>query len=150
MTQASALDPLNRCYDKLIALCDDLELVADCLPDRAPPALCQRLSCEVVSTLMRAHLCEEELLLPLLAGSPRPELRHLAGRLRKEHEFDSGVALEVEELLASLAIGRATLSPDAMGYMLRSFFESMRRHIRSEQDLLVLINDITPSSGHLH
>ena len=77
-------------------------------------------------------------------------MRHLAIRLRQEHAFDSATALEIQDALTALATGTPALSADATGYLLRAFFESLRRHVHAEQDLIILINDITPSAGRLN
>src|SRR5690606_22465415 len=105
---------------------------------------------EVISVLSQTHRIESEVLLPILERSSRAEIRHLATRLRQEHDFDGQAAMEVEEALLALGLGTSTLSADALGYLLRSFFESVRRHVHSEQDLIFLLSDLPPSSESLH
>ncbi len=134
---------LGRCYDRLLALCDRLEAIADSLPGSVDPATCTALAIDLADALPQAHAEEERVLLPLLAISERPELRHLANRLRQEHRLDAAAAMEIEETLLALATGRPLLSAEATGYQLRSFFESVRRHVRAEQDMLVLLGDMS-------
>jgi len=150
MAQHSSLEPLHRSHERLLEICDELEAIADGLPDRVPAARCQVLAGAAVAALLQAHESEEQLLLPMLGDSPRPELRQLAARLRREHEFDGETVMEVEEALLALAAGQPNLSPDAIGYLLRSFFESLRRHIQSEQNLLMLLGDLPPDRRSLH
>lgn len=141
------IQALNRCYTDLLDICDVLEAIADGLPNNVPAAHCTRLATEIVDLLARTHREEEAILLPLLAASPRPELRQLARRLREEHDYDDDAVVEVREALLAIASREPLLSPDATGYLLRSFFESLRRHVRAEQDLLAILIGLSPSSG---
>jgi len=147
MAHGLPLDSLNRCYDALLALCDRLELVADSLPDHVRPGDCAFLAHEVVEVLARTHDEEEQALLPLLSASPRPEVRQMAERLRREHRIDSNAVFEVQAALLELAAGRPHQEPEALGYLLRAFFETVRRHVRAEQDLLVLLAGQMPPDG---
>lgn len=137
---------LNRCYVDLLDICDRLEAIADGLPNNVPATQCAQLASEIVDLLARTHREEEAILLPLLAASPRPELRQLARRLRAEHDYDDDAVVEVREALIAIATAQPLHSPDATGYLLRSFFESLRRHVRADQDLLAILVDL-PSSG---
>ena len=80
-------------------------------------------------TLTQAYqrALEEEALFPILLASGRPELHQTVARLRQEHLSDSDTAGEVSEAVHALVTGHAIVSPDALGYLLRSFFGSMRR-----------------------
>lgn len=138
---------LNRCYADLLSICDRLEAVADGLPNNVPAGHCTRLAAEIVDLLARTHREEEAILLPLLATSPRPELRQLARRLREEHDYDDDAVVEVREALLAVAAAEPLHSPDATGYLLRSFFESLRRHVRAEQDLLAILIELPPSGA---
>lgn len=133
------IDTLHQCYSDLLDMCDKLEAVADGLPDNVPPAYCAWLASEIVDLLARTHLQEEAILLPLLSGSPRPELRQLASRLREEHDYDDDAILEVRDALLAIAARQPLHSADATGYLLRSFFGSLRRHVRAEKDLLAIL-----------
>lgn len=141
---------LNRCYTDLLSICDALEAVADGLPNNVSATQCTELATEIVDLLALTHREEEAVLLPFLASSPRPELRHLARRLREEHDYDDDAVIEVREALLALAARHPLRSADATGYLLRSFFESLRRHVRAEQDLLAIFTDLTPPRGTLN
>lgn len=141
MTQIPPLQMLNRGYLILLDVCDQLEAIADSLPNSVSAADCARLAAEIVDLLARTHREEEAILLPMLASSQRPELRQLANRLRGEHDYDDNAVIEVRDALLSLSTGRPLHSPDATGYLLRSFFESLRRHVLAEQDLLAILAD---------
>lgn len=149
MTGDPTFHALNRCYERLLSTCDALEALADSLPGPIPADHCRALADMTVRLVAETHALEDKVLLPVLASSTRRELRVVAERLRQEHEFDNQAAIEIEDALTDLASGRATLSADAVGYLLRSFFESVRRHVHAEQDLLMLI-DQNPSGRSLH
>ncbi|ODT77968.1 MAG: hypothetical protein ABS76_25480 [Pelagibacterium sp. SCN 64-44] len=141
------MDDLKRRYQRLLDICARLETVADDLPDRVDRGACTLLAIEIVYAIEQTHAEEERSLLPLLAASPRPELQQLANRLRQEHDLDELAAVEVQETLIALAAGRPTLPAEATGYQLRSLFESVRRHVHAEQDMLVLLGASTNPSG---
>lgn len=141
---------LQACYEDLLCVCDELEAIADGLPGNVSNALCSRVAGDVITVLNQTHRIESQVLLPILDTSPRPEVRHLASRLRQEHDFDGQAAMEIEEALLALGLGKSKLSADALGYLLRSFFESVRRHVHSEQDLILLLKDLPAKPESLH
>ena len=146
----SDLKDLRERYSRLLEFCDLLEGIADGLPNDFSRAHCQMLASSVAALVLTTHVIEDQVLMPLLLASDHTGLRMAAERLRQEHEFDDQAAMEVEEALHDLLLGRSRMSPDATGYLLRSFFESVRRHVSAEQDLLCLLEDITPANRSLH
>lgn len=150
MKPASPLNRLRSSYERLLGVCDELEVFADGLSRRVPASHCAELIQRLSNTLTTTHEEEELVLLPVLSSSSQPGLRNLATRLRQEHIFDSQVVMEIEEALLDWAGGIPGLSPDAIGYLLRSFFESVRRHVRTEQDLLLLLFTPPPPADSVH
>ncbi|WP_137152733.1 hemerythrin domain-containing protein [Devosia sp. FKR38] len=150
MKPASPLNRLRSRYEDLLGVCDELEAFADGLPGVVPATLCAQLIRRLADALSATHREEEAVLLPVLSSSTQVGLRNVATRLRQEHVFDSQVVMEIEESLLDWVAGAPGLSPDAIGYLLRSFFESVRRHVRSEQDLLLLLFEGMPPAGVLH
>jgi len=141
------LDALEQTYGELLALCDGLETVADSLPHAATARLCLSLAASLEPLVARTHDQEEQSLFPLLEASQRTQWGPTLARLRAEHLADHSAATEVSEALHDLAAGHSTLSPDAMGYLLRSFFESMRRHVQSEQELVAMVRRDAGDTG---
>lgn len=133
------LDALDQTYGELLALCDGLETVADSLPHATTPRLCLTLATSLEPLVARTHQLEEALLFPLLEASQNPQWGPTLVRLRSEHLADHGAATEVSEALHDLGDGHSPLSPDAMGYLLRSFFETMRRHVQSARELIAMV-----------
>ncbi|WIJ26971.1 hemerythrin domain-containing protein [Devosia sp. RR2S18] len=150
MRNNSPLVALERHHWALLHICEELEMAADDLPDRLEPARCAKLVRATLTTLADAHAGEERLLFPMLAAAAPLDLAPVARRLRQEHETDQAAAEELKEALLSFAEGRPFLSTDAMGYLLRSFFEGVRRHVRSEQELVTLLLDFAGHKGSMH
>lgn len=136
--QNRPVEALYQSYDELWALCDALEAVADSLPHNVSARICMTLAANLEPLMARSHRLEEETLFPLLEASKTPQLSHTLARLRDEHLTDDSTAAEVSETLHELGTDRSALSPDAIGYLLRSFFESLRRHIQSERELIAM------------
>ena len=133
------IEALEQSYGELLALCDALEAVADSLPHTINARTCTKLSDAAEPVIARVHRVEEEALFPLLATSQKPQLSRTLARLREEHLTDHSVAAEVSEALHGLGTGQSKLSADAVGYLLRSFFESMRRHVQGVHELIAMV-----------
>jgi len=126
---------LMQTFQRQMKLCDDLEAVADSLPSRLDRQFCLHLARQIGPLLQAAHAAEELFLFPALGGTgtPAPEL---VERLRLEHIEDECFGEEVQHELLQLGQGQPVLAPEATGYMLRGFFEGLRRHMRHELELL--------------
>ena len=137
--QSRSLAALEQTYGELLALCDGLEAVADSLPHAVAPRVCLTLAAGIEPLVERAHELENSELFPLLEASQTPHLGPTLARLRADQLTDRSAAAEVSEALHDLGTGQSALSPDAMGYLLRSFFERTRRHVQSEKELIAMV-----------
>lgn len=133
----SCIEELELNYLALLRLCDRLEMIADCLPG-SDSCICLATADDLEQLIYSTHALEEAALFPLLVALNRAELDKTIARLRQEHLADSSTAGEVSEILRGLAAGRPDLSPDAIGYLLRSVFDVMRRHILGVRELMRL------------
>ncbi len=131
-------------HECLMALCAALEAVADSLPNNVDRQQCLLLSRALGPLLYRAQELEEKQVFPALLdlGRPRLDLAGTIERLRIEHQIDLCYAEEVQEMLKSYGEGHQVIAPDTAGFMLRGFFESLRRHIAFEQELLAPLLDL--------
>ncbi|MCA1406271.1 hemerythrin domain-containing protein [Ensifer sp. IC3342] len=128
---------LENGYDGLLELCDRLEAIADALPNAIDVTHYDEIANTLVPTLGSLHELEEQVLFPQLrARTDRRNVSALIERLREEHRQDERAAADVAEVLGELLHGRCSLSWDAIGYMLRALFESLRRHVATERLLL--------------
>ena len=144
MLPNSQIAALELSYQEMLDLCDLLEGIADDLP-HTDSRLCLSAADVLEPMVDTTHRLEEAVLFPMLAASNRVELKRATARLRQEHISDSSTAEEVSEILRDVARGRPSLSPDAIGYLLRSFFDGMRRHIHGERELMQLF--LPPADG---
>lgn len=130
-------------HDKL-ALCDRLEEIADALPDNIDPKTCSTTARAIEPILSKAHQYEEENLFPALARLNQGTIDQslVFKRLKEEHYEDRCFGEEVRDVLISYGEGKPTQTADATGYMLRGFFESLRRHIALEAELARPLKDV--------
>lgn len=131
---------LQSAFTMQMELCDALECIADSLPGRLDRQQCLHVARLIGPLIKRAHATEEQLLFPSVAGR-QGHADDLVETLRLEHLEDECFADEIQYELLQLGEGKPVLAPEATGYMLRGFFEGVRRHIRHERELLSLIGN---------
>lgn len=122
-----------------LALCEELEAIADSLPSDIDTQKCLQAARTLYPAIKRAHDFEENKVFPLLSsdmgsyyGGSQPPLASSLERLRYEHWEDESFAEELSDALASRITDVA--NAETIGYMLRGFFEGLRRHIAFETD----------------
>lgn len=120
-------------------LCDLLEVIADDLPRITQPVWREAL--RLIATLLPNHLDDMiGVLIPLLIKrqSTDPTCSRMLQRL--QFEFQEGYlrVSELSDLLTDASVSKPSgLSPDAVGYALRGFFETLRRQMSWEQEVLL-------------
>ncbi len=125
---------LRLAFDNQIELCDELEQLADRLPE-LDPQRCLHVANAIGPLITEAHQLEETLLFPLLLAR-LAEGPALVESIKIDHLEDECFADEVADHLCLLGSGATGLQSEATGYMLRAFFEGVRRRIRHERALL--------------
>jgi len=126
-------------HDARLALCGELESIADMLPSLPRPARIRRL-CGQIECAATLHFKRADTLLAVLArGRETPSLTDLRGQLAEMHAMDT---IHGEDLIGlfwdSIARGSVT-RPGEFGYMLRCYFDGCRRAIALESALLMLL-----------
>ena len=126
---------MERVLEEKSRICDALEEIADSLPDRLDKARCLQLASLLVPVVRSSHCYEEDVIFPayrsaLACDSDASPLT----RLRAEHFEDECYAEELTETLLAVARGGDIANAEALGYMLRAFFESVRRHVAFERE----------------
>lgn len=136
LDQISALAVDHACQ---LGFCDLIERIADALPEIID-VRAARFVVLVLRIGMPGHSrLEEEVLFPILRrrSNQAPELPVFLAQLEQEHANDHEFASEIaEELEVSINEGRAR-NGDMLGYMLRGYFTSQRRHIEWENATVV-------------
>ncbi len=122
--------------DRQLAVCTRLEQLADQLPDSTDATECLSLANEMIDSLAEAHKFEESILFPILEERffQDSQLSKTLERLRFEHLEDEGFAGELKTCLEDFAETGATDNVNLLGYMLRGFFEGVRRHTAFERE----------------
>lgn len=137
--QRNPLDLLEHDHARQADLCDSLERIADSLPADVDRRRCREAAYALRHDLPLHHMDEEEGLFPLLRrhAAQSENLAVIMARLSSEHAADESFAEELTEELERLGEGLSPPNPEALGYMLRGFFESYRRHIHWENEILL-------------
>lgn len=135
----SPLDLIEHEHLIQAQLCDSLERIADDLPDSVDRRLCLKVIDSLQSEMPLHHRDEELGLFPLIERRALPDdnIHDILARLALEHATDESFATELLESLEGLSEGRKLKNPEMVGYMLRSFFESYRRHILWENAIVL-------------
>ena len=118
------------------ALCEKLESIADSLPDSADAQDCLQLAQALVPLVKRVHDYEENKVFPWLVHVRKADATLLSTleRLRYEHLGDEEFATDLSSALRAYVTQRQTCNTEALAWMLRGFFEGMRRHIAFERE----------------
>lgn len=143
------IERLKDAWRDQLALCDALEHLADTLPQSADRGGCLRIARAIPTLLAKGHQLEETVLFPLLERHWRtvPGLPKTIDTLRFEHLEDAAYAEELHDALIAHGRGLDRPSAETLGYMLRSFFENIRRHIRFDTEVLIPLLASIPADG---
>ncbi len=143
------LSVLDADHAAKLSLCARLERIADGLPHTVDASLAG--SCvPVLQKGLRAHvLLEERELFPLLRRRSLDDaaIEQVLEQLEQEHSSDDWFAGEIADELEFLAAAQAPRNPEMLGYMLRGFFVSLRRHIEWENTVVLRLarRSLTPA-----
>lgn len=124
--------------------CDRLEVFADILPNRGDDRDCLLLAQNIVPLVLRAHAFEEEVIFPrlMLRRDLPVSAPQSFERLKFEHMGDEEFANDLCISLRDFVVNPRHSNPETLSWMLRGFFEGLRRHVAFERELLLpLIED---------
>lgn len=142
-TETTLNSSLHADFEKNLALklklCAALEDLADRLPYGVGDDHCLTLAKSLLPILKRAQELEEQQIFPHLRQCYQSDetLPPTLARLEGEHCEDEAFAEELSEHLIAFVQDRKSGNPDLIAYMLRGFFESLRRHIAFEREHLL-------------
>ena len=148
------MPPLERITaqaERISLLCDLLEAIADSLPSPEAGA------CEEAAQICRAevHRHYEDVntvLIPALRSRVRdnPDRARLLARIEEDLHEDATRLAELIDILGIYGAGRESpLNAEAFGYALRGFFETIRRQLSWEAEVLVPMADQVLEDGDL-
>ncbi|QKV17492.1 hemerythrin domain-containing protein [Oricola thermophila] len=126
-------------HEEQLALCQKLEEIADELPEISDTQMCLSLARKIQPMVRAAHEHEERTVFPILMASDGIDsnLKASLERLRYEHWEDESYADEVSDALSRFVTDKASVNVETLAYMLRGFFEGLRRHIAFEREHIV-------------
>ncbi|SIQ15626.1 Hemerythrin HHE cation binding domain-containing protein [Rhizobium sp. RU20A] len=139
LSLTESLKQLDDIHREKLAVCDQLEAIADSLPSDVNRQRCLYAAKAIAQVVRAAHRFEETTIFPAIA-SHFPDVPHLESTLRRlqfEHCEDEGFADELSDALHRLAAADPRVHPETIGYMLRGFFTTVRRHIAFEREHLI-------------
>jgi hemerythrin-like domain-containing protein len=140
--KATADDPLDiiaREHALQLELSKSLEFIADGLPAQVDRRLVREVTA-ILSRGLSAHFeMEERLLFPLLRQRANDDAALVAAldQLAMEHARDDDISAELVDELTVLAEQGRARNAEMLGYMLRGYFESQRRHIEWENAVVL-------------
>lgn len=140
-----AIRKFENSHGRILAVCEELERLADGLPALPTNGSHLRLARRMGIVLRDAHVLEEQEILPIFAAALGDEaVRDSVATLTEEHRTDEAFADEVAEVLMEWGAGERHHDAATLGYMLRGLFDNLRRHTARERDQL-----IRPARGRL-
>ena len=129
------IEAMTLIHDRKVALCEELENIADSLPSNVDELACLSVATKLVPILRLAHEYEESVIFSAyekaVAGSGQSMS---VERLRCEHISDECFAADLTEILLKIGHGGDVDQAETLGYMLRGFFDSLRRHVAFENE----------------
>lgn len=132
-------------------LCDLLEAIADGLPHRFDTGLAVIAVSILEGSVPRHMRLEEEALFPVLRNRVALEdpLHAALACLEEEHERDGASLVELTDGLKTAAQQGSVQNADMLGYMLRGYFDSQRRHIAWEDRVVLPVARQVLTQGDL-
>ena len=138
---------LNYHLKTQLALCNSLEEIADGLPDNIDNQECLHIARSIYATVKRAHDFEENVVFPLLTRNGDDHITATIDRLHGEHWEDESFAQELQDALIKFVADRQHGNAETLSYMLRGFFEGIRRHIAFEKEFVAPLIQKAESRG---
>ncbi|HEX7075223.1 MAG TPA: hemerythrin domain-containing protein [Hyphomicrobiaceae bacterium] len=142
----------NAHFEIKLELCSALEAIADGLPSLVDRNTCLRVAEALLPAFQMAHAFEEEAVYPTFSAEAfcSEERQKTLARLRVEHVEDEALAEEITERLLPIGYGSGVENPEALGFMLRTFFRSVRRHVAFEREYILPVVGGWPLPNFLH
>lgn len=126
-------------HESLLKLCSSLEKIADSLPNIPNVQECLVICRDIFPIVKNAHNFEEKILFPILhkAKEDKETLDKNLERLCYEHWEDESFAEEISDAFRAYIDQPIKAEADKLAYMLRGFFEGIRRHIAFEVEYIL-------------
>lgn len=136
---------MERAHARKLDMCALLEEIADSLPERVDALKCLAAANTLAPLLRDVHRFEENAVFPVFEARSTACGRYAGSthRLKAEHMEDEAFAEELTEALMAIGHGEPMSNPEALGFMLRGLFETIRRHVAFEREhVLPIIGEL--------
>jgi hemerythrin-like domain-containing protein len=120
-----------------LALSELLEDIADSLPHKVDANQILISSAILRHRTDLQYALRKEGLFPLLRRRGDAALAEACDRLEREYAEDKDYAHEILEVLEDVSWVTGSANADSVGYMLRGYFASLRRHVAWESEILL-------------
>lgn len=123
----------------LEGLCKDLESIADGLPGPLKVKTSLLIAASIIPIVRSAHRFEEDHIYPVLVDviCNGTRMQDEILRLKSEHWIDEDLGEEICSALIEFATHQNPAKAEPLSWMLRGFFESMRRHVAFEHAVIL-------------
>ena len=127
---------MKQHFQVLHDLCNQLEEIADALPENVDGQKLLTIARHIFPTIKTAHYFEEMRIFPHIRVEAEGEsdLIHSLERLQYEHWEDESFAEELCDAMIKFVMDDQDQAAETLSYMLRGFFEGIRRHIAFESE----------------
>jgi hemerythrin-like domain-containing protein len=127
---------MQQHFSKQLDLCRQLEEIADELPQKNDRQRILVVARSIFPTVKKAHRFEENRIFPHIEikAEKQDSLKFSLERLQYEHWEDESFAEELSDGLIRFVADCEEPSTNTLAYMLRGFFEGLRRHIAFEAE----------------
>jgi hemerythrin-like domain-containing protein len=136
---ADPIGYLEHAHQEQLRLCDMLAEIADSLPRNIDRLKCFYVAGKLRISIRVHQLDEDRGLFPAMRRYA--ELAKILDvsleRLQSEHIEDESLSNDIIEALEGLSRGQPVHSIDGLAFMLRAFFDSHRRHIAFENEVIL-------------
>jgi len=134
-----------------LELCDLLETIADGLPAELDKSLALAAIAALRGAVPAHTRFEEEALFPLLRRRLKPSdpVVQALRCLESEHDEDTGLLSEIIDALKRAVHAPTLERAETLGFVLRGFFESQRRHIHWEEQVVLPVARTVLTKGDL-
>ena len=141
---------MAEAHRRKLDMCAALEDIADSLPANVDAFKCLSVANALAPLMREIHHFEESVIFPIFEARRTGDAHALsAQRLRAEHVEDQAYAEELTEALMAIGHGAQVSNPEAVGFMLRGFFESTRRHVAFEREHVLPVIDAQDSCARI-
>ncbi|MGL4404620.1 MAG: hemerythrin domain-containing protein [Notoacmeibacter sp.] len=138
-TLKSTAETLKQILNEMDWFCNRLEATADLLPNDIDAQDCLLLAQNVVPLVRNAHAFEEGTVFPALLANPLApaNIKSSVERLRYEHAGDEYFADDLCLSLRQFVTDPKSANIESLTWMLRGFFEGLRRHVAFEREFIL-------------